>query len=143
MGTIWNFVANGGTDIYRALEEGFNNIKNIDYSSGSRFPTIILLSDGIDHFNCVTNFKDLISRYKDLIKKIPFTLHTFGYGNEHDALLMYELSKIRDGGYFSIFQLANIKNALIEIFGGSVTMMSSYYKISVQSFGFSIENLFG
>ena len=56
---------------------------------------------------------------------------------------MYELSKIRDGGYFSIFQLANIKNALIEIFGGSVTMMSSYYKISVQSFGFSIENLFG
>ena len=144
LGTIGKLVASGGTNIYKALEEGFNIIKNIDYSSISRFPTIILLSDGEDNYsNSVNNFKGLISRYKELIKKVPFTLHTFGYGNGHDALLMYELSKIRDGGYFSIFQLANIKNALIEIFGGSVTMMSSYYKISVQSFGFSIENLFG
>ena len=41
LGTIGKLVASGGTNIYKALEEGFNIIKNIDYSSISRFPTII------------------------------------------------------------------------------------------------------
>ena len=142
--SVEKFKGSGGTNICRAIEKGFEIINKKDYSSQSRFPTMILLSDGEDNYRgCVQSFKNLISSNKDLIKKIPFTLHTFGYGTGHDALLMYELSKIRDGGYFSIFQLANVKNAWIEIFGGSVTIMSSYYKLNVESFGFPIINLFG
>ena len=140
---IKEFRANGGTNIYNAIETGFNIIKEIDYSKESRLPTMILLSDGDDNYNNADKkFKDLISN-KEKIKNIPFVLHTFGYGKDHDANLMYELSKIRDGGYFSIFQLTNVKNALIEIFGSSVTMLSYYSTLYVESLNFSIVNLYG
>ena len=141
--TVSQFKASGGTNIFNAINAGFNVIKNIDYTKISfRIPTIILLSDGEDNNPVVDKFRQLMNNNKKDLYKIPFTLHTFGYGSSHDANLMYELSKVRDGGYFSIFQLANVKNAWIEIFGFSVTMLSCYSQLKVES-NFTIVNLYG
>ena len=48
----WYTKASGGTNIFNAINAGFNVIKDIDYTSISfRIPTIILLSDGEDNIN--------------------------------------------------------------------------------------------
>ena len=72
-----------------------------NYSSGEKIASIILLSDRED--NCqgaADKFKNLL--ISSMKKDYAFTLHTFGYGNDHDAVLMSDLSKIKDGGYFAI-----------------------------------------
>ena len=139
-----NFIAYGGTNIYSSLLEGYRIFSSIDYTTNDRFPTMILLSDGYDNYsNVLANFKSLLSSKKKELLKIPFTLHSFGYGSSHDSNLMNELCKLRDGAYFSIFHLANVKNAWIEIFGHEVTMIGKYVQLKVESFNFTIVNLFG
>ena len=32
----------------------------------------------------------------------PFTIHTFGFGNQHDADLMSSIADIRDGNFYYI-----------------------------------------
>ena len=44
-----------------------------------------------------------------------FTLHTFEYVLNHDAVLMSDISKIKDGGYFAIEKLSDVKEALLNI----------------------------
>ena len=56
---------------------------------------------------------------------------------------MYELSKIREGSYFPIYQLSNIKNVWIELFGAEVTMIEKYPQLIVETFNYSIVNLYG
>ena len=137
------FDALGGTNIFSSIEMGFDQIKFLNYSSDDRFPTMILLSDGEDSNSVIDKFKNLIEKNKDIIKQIPFNFHTLGFGLDHDAALMYELSKIREGSYFPIYQLSNIKNVWIELFGAEVTMIEKYPHLIVKTFNYSIVNLYG
>ena len=80
--------------------------------SGDRVCSIILLSDGIDgKKNADKNFDTLI---KSEGKK-NFTTHSFGYGSSHDEVLMSSISKIRDGGYFFIKEITEVKAIFIKI----------------------------
>ena len=142
--TLNNLIASGGTNIYSSIEEGFNLIYSIDYTTNDIFPTMILLSDGYDNYSdAISKFKNLLSRNKTQILKIPFNFHTFGYGPKYDSNLMNGLCKLRDGAFFHIFHLANVKNAWLEIFGAEVTNIEKYARLKVESFNFSIVNLFG
>ena len=119
---------NGGTDIYEGLKQGLELLKE-NYSDGNRVSSIILLSDGKDLYKTtsqlVGNFTNLISSTK---KDCMFTLHTFGYGEGHDYELMNELSKVRDGGYYNIRELAMVRKALSQIYG----LLSTTYKTNVE-----------
>ena len=109
--------AEGGTNIYSGLETGLSLLKE-NYISGEKIASIILLSDGEDNYYydlVVDKFKELlISNRKN---DYAFTLHTFGYGVGHDAVLMNNISKIKDGGYFAIEKLSDVKEAFLKIYG--------------------------
>ena len=101
---INNLRASGGTNIYSGLQEALKLITQ-DFATNEKVVSMILLSDGYDGgSNADTRFKQLISRNGK--NKIPFTLHTFGYGERHDADLMYKISLIKDGGYFFINKIS-------------------------------------
>jgi len=137
---INNLSANGGTNIYSGLQMALGLITS-DFATNGKIISMILLSDGYDLYkDSDTRFKTLISNQnKD---NIPFTLHTFGYGESHDAQLMYKISLIRDGGYFFIRYLTTVQDALLEIYGS----LSSVYKLNaeliVQS-NFEINKVYG
>ena len=132
--------ANGGTNIYSGLTRALGLITNA-YSSEGRVASMILLSDGIDQgSNADTNFASYISNQKKY--NYAFTLHTLGYGESHQADLMYKLSKIRDGGYFFIRYLSTVKDAILEIYGS----LSTNYKTNVEltlSSNYVINNVYG
>jgi hypothetical protein len=116
-----------GTDIYTGLELGLKQLIE-NYSDGKRVASIIFLSDGEDYSfknHGLDKFKDLIMNTK---KECIFTLHTFGYGEDHDSELMNKLSKVRDGGYYNIRELSMVQNALNQIYG----LLSTTYKVNVQ-----------
>ena len=67
-------------------------------------------------------------------KDYAFTLHTFGYGNDHDAVLMSDLSKIKDGEYFAIEKLSDVKEALLKIYGYLSTIRNVNIQLIIQSY---------
>ena len=117
--------AYGGTNILSGLKAGLNLIKN-DFSTGEKVCSMILLSDGGDNDNnIVANFKNYISSQRK--DNYLFTLHSFGYGDDHNPELMSEIALIREGRYFNIRKLFMVKDFLLEIYGS----LSTVYVVNV------------
>ena len=137
---INNLTDRGGTNIYIGLQYGLNQIIS-NYTSGDRVCSMILLSDGCDQYsNADINFKNYIVNQKK--NKYVFTLHTLGYGNDHDELLMKKIAAVRDGGYFFIQKLTDVSNAFLEIYGSLSSNYAINVNVQVQS-NFAIKKVFG
>jgi hypothetical protein len=121
------------TNIYSGLEKGLELLTH-DYSSGERIASMILLSDGYDNY-----FEnDLIPMFKDLMidqnkTNYTFTLHTFGYGASYNYELMKEISLIMDGSFFHIYDIANIGDYYLIIYGYLSTVMDVNVKLTIES----------
>jgi Mg-chelatase subunit ChlD len=137
---IDNLYASGGTNIYQGLDKALSLITT-DYSNGERIASMILLSDGIDNYSGAdTKFIKLLS---DTGKNnYTFTLHTFGYGNDHDPLLLTKIARIRDSGFFPISQLIDIQEAYLKIYGSLSTICYINTQLIIES-NFKIEKIYG
>ena len=129
----------GGTNIYSGLKKGLELITD-DYSSGKKIASMILLSDGASSYRDVDDFKILLNYTKK--NNYIFTLHTVGYGNSHDAVLMHDLSLVKDGGYFYIKRLSMVQDVFLEIYGSLSTVNEVNITLMIQS-NYEINTLIG
>jgi len=130
------------TNIYSGLEKGLQLLKN-DYSSGDRIASMILLSDGADNYyknRVVSMFEDLI--IKEGKRDYVFTLYSFGYGYYFDYTLMNSIALIKDGAYFNIDKLADVKDAFLKIYGSLSTVSNVNVQLKIQS-NFNIIKVYG
>jgi hypothetical protein len=78
---------------------------------------VFLLSDGIDTFS-----KNRIIRKNNDGSLFPrdhnFTIHTFGFGNDHDPELMTSIADLRDGNFYYIENLDLIDACFVDALGG-------------------------
>lgn len=102
--------AGGGTYILGGLEIAVNMLEKSSIQSKSKVieknkenisSAIILLSDGMDSR---MDHIEIGNGLKDLTKKLDlgFTLHTFGYGKDHDPKIMNTLATLRDGSFYYV-----------------------------------------
>jgi len=144
---INNIKAGGGTIIINGLQcaidilkvEQMNNKNNEEYKK--RIPSLILLSDGNDNN---MNEIQLSENLKEITKNLNlfFTLHTFGYGNDHDPKIMNKLANIRDGSFYYVSEFNKVKDYFINVLGGCMSVISNYVIINVNS-NFTLKKVFG
>ena len=142
MKNIDNLKAYGGTNILDGLKKALDLITD-DYSSGERIASLILLSDGQDnyYYNMVDDY--FLDYIEDTGKEnYIFTLHTFGYGNDHDAKLMESIANVKNGGFFFIQRLTDLLNAYLQIYGSLSTVFAVNVHLTIQS-NFSIVDVYG
>ncbi|KAK1355480.1 Chaperonin HSP60 [Heracleum sosnowskyi] len=135
-----SLVANGGTNIAEGLRKGAKVME--DRREKNAVASIILLSDGQDTYTMSNsggsqnepNYKLLlpmfIHRKESPAFKIP--VHAFGFGMDHDALLMHSISE-SSGGTFSFIESEGvIQDAFAQCIGGllSVVVKELYVTIS-------------
>lgn len=131
--------ASGGTNILSGLKTGLDLIK-YDFSNGEKVCSMILLSDGGDNnTNIVANFKDYISSKGK--NNYSFTLHSFGYGDDHNSELMNQIALIREGQYFNIRKLFMVKDFFLEIYGSLSTVYIVNVNLNVHS-NFKIQKVY-
>ena len=140
--SIEKLEAYGGTNIYSGLENGLKLLTQ-DYSSGEKIASMILLSDGYDNYYPST----VISKFKDLMKTqnksdYAFTVHTFGYGSDYNYELLKDISLIMDGSFFHVFNLAEIGDYYLTIYGFLSTVMDVNVKLEIES-QFEIIEVYG
>ena len=132
--SIENLYATGMTNIYSGLENALSLLTH-DYSSGDRIASMILLSDGYDN----SPYQNILSQmFKDLMisqnkSNYTFTLHTFGYGDDYNYELLKEISLIMDGSYFHVYDLANIGDYYLIIYGFLSTVIDVNVKLIIES----------
>ena len=125
--------AYGGTNILEGLSKGLDLITN-DYSSGDRVVSMILLSDGNDIY-LYDQVADYFQDYLEAQGKenYTFTLHTFGYGADHDETLMENIAKVKNGGFFFIQRLKEVQSAYLQIYGSLSTVCAVNLDLTIES----------
>jgi hypothetical protein len=64
---------------------------------------------------------------------LGFTLHAFGYGNDHDPKIMNSLATIRDGSFYFVQEYKKVAEYFVNVLGACVSMVSEKAKISIKT----------
>ena len=136
---INKLAAYGGTNTFPALEKALELI-NQDYSNGERVASIILLTDGFDSNDLANRFKYLLNTKNK--SDYTFTLHTFGYGSEHDPKRMIELARVKGGSYLAVNDISNVQDFYLKMYGSLSTICNVNLNLTIQS-NFAIKKVFG
>ena len=122
--------SHGGTNILSGLKMAIDVIKSQTYNE-KRVSSILLLSDGCDN---ESNDVELADSLKKLTKGLglSFTLHTFGYGDDHDAKVMNKLANLRDGSFFYVREYSKVAEYFVSVLGGCVSVISKKLDLKLQ-----------
>ena len=92
----------------------------------------MLLSDGYDN-----DYDDIeiADGLKNLTKghNLSFTLHTFGYGDEHDPKIMSRLANLRDGSFYMIEELDKVQEYFVNALGGCMSVIYNEVKLKINT----------
>ncbi|OMJ87207.1 hypothetical protein SteCoe_11132 [Stentor coeruleus] len=129
--------ASGGTEIVDGLDYGINIAINRNFENNST--AIILLSDGCDN-NSATAFE----RTEACIKKynssnISYTIHSFGYGSDHDAKVLSAIAEAKNGGFYYVEKFELISAAFANCLGELLSAVASDIHINLQTLPSPIE----
>ena len=129
-GKINQINSRGGTNILSGLKMAIDVIKSQTYNE-KRVSSILLLSDGCDN---ESNDVELADSLKKLTKGLglSFTLHTFGYGDDHDAKVMNKLANLRDGSFFYVREYSKVAEYFVSVLGGCVSVISKKLDLKLQ-----------
>ena len=122
--------ARGGTNILSGLKMAVEVIKSQTYNE-KRVSSILLLSDGCDN---ESNDVELANSLKQMTKGLglSFTLHTFGYGDDHDAKIMNKLANLRDGSFFYVQEYTKVAEYFVSVLGACVSVISKTLDLKLQ-----------
>ncbi|CAD8085136.1 unnamed protein product [Paramecium primaurelia] len=122
---INSITAQGLTRISAATNLAFQQLNNRKYKNN--VSSIFLLSDGHDS-QAVYDVEKQINIVKD-----PFTLHTFGFGDRHDAKLMTSLCNLKNGSFYFVQDITLLDEFFVDALGGLISVIGEEVKIQVLS----------
>ena len=137
--------AEGGTNIAAGIDIALRILRDRFYKD--RVASIFVLSDGQDNdWNADHNIQQLLVKNNDVS---GYTIHTFGYGADHDPKLMSNIAKRRDGNFYYIEKLETADESFADALGGIATVVAENVAVSIRPMDsplfshVSIERAFG
>ena len=152
---IKRLVANGGTNLCGGLLAGFDVLRGIDivplldsYGPSKRrwsavptlpLPTdtvaaVWLLTDGHQNVGR-TNPADIERLLRERISRfLPrATVHTFGYGADHDGTLLGALARASEGSYYYVKNVGDVKELFADCLGGMTSVVATDVVVDIAS----------
>ena len=134
---IDSIYSSGGTYILGGLKIAIDILKSSSKEQKSNSnklisSSIILLSDGMDNR---MNNEEIGKGIRDMTKNFNsvFSLHTFGYDNDHAPKIMNTLATIRDGSFYYVQKYKKVAEYFINVLGACVSMVSEKAEIRMKS----------
>ena len=123
--------AGGGTNIVAGLDLAIRIAVNRRVENSST--SIILLSDGHDN-----NSATACERAKSCIEShnhtnISYTIHSFGYGAEHDAKTLSEIAGLKNGGFYFVEKFETISEAFANCLGELLSAMVNEVEVTLST----------
>ncbi|RZC51258.1 hypothetical protein C5167_019684 [Papaver somniferum] len=118
-----SLVAGGGTNIVEGLKKGSKVIED----RGHRNPvySIMLLSDGQDSYTKEINLKE--------ISRLQIPVHTFGFGADHDPIMLHSIAEGSKGTFSFIEAEGLIQDAFAQCIGGLLSVVVQDLQVHIQS----------
>lgn len=117
---IESLQARGSTNITAAIE----NVQSLLASRQSRNQvcSVFFLSDGQHNQGPISQEIMFGEDYKKA--KSEYTLHTFGYGDDHDAALMQGMAERKSGNYYFVHDVKRVDECFVDCLGMVTTALA-------------------
>ena len=127
--TVESMTIKGQTNIADAIKTSQQLLKSLNLKKNS-IVSMLLLSDG-GHNVGPLNLDDLF--INDLLRTgTKYTLHTFGYGNDHDARLMHSISDRKNGNYYYVSDVAKVRKYFAECLKTIITTVAVSARLTLR-----------
>ena len=124
---IESLIDEGGTNIALGVKKAFKVLNERKYRNS--VSSIFLLSDGLDG-RALSGIESLL---KNSSPKDSFTIHTFGYGKDHDPKLMSSIAKLKDGNFYFVEKLETVDECFVDAIGGLISVIGKDTTITIQT----------
>ena len=124
--------SSGGTNINNGVSLAMELIKHRKYKNP--ITSVFLLSDGQDQVSySLKTIQDTLNSIEE-----SFTVHSFGFGRDHDADLMRDIAKTRGGNFYFVDDLQTIDECFLDAIGllFSAVLKDVEIKVTVNTNGF-------
>ncbi|CAD8066229.1 unnamed protein product [Paramecium sonneborni] len=121
---IKSIQAYGGNQISEATKMAFQQLKQRKYVNN--VTSIFLLSDGVDY-----TFPAIQTQIKS-VNEI-FTLHTFGFGQDHDAPMMTSICNLKSGSFYFVQDVTLLDEFFADALGGLISVVGENLEINISS----------
>ncbi|CAD8191541.1 unnamed protein product [Paramecium octaurelia] len=121
---IYSIKANGGNRISEATKMAFYQLKSREYENN--VTSIFLLSDGVDF-----TYPEVQEQIKTVNE--VFTLHTFGFGQDHDAKMMTQICNLKSGSFYFVQDVTLLDEFFADALGGLISVVGEQLEITLQS----------
>ena len=120
--------AGGSTSIPEGVKEAVKTIKNRTHKN--KIVSVFVLSDGNDNDqNAADTIKLMLS---EEAAGLEFSIHTFGFGDDHDSKLLSEICKLKNGNFYYIQNLDKINDCFVNAFGGLLSIVGREALLTVK-----------
>ncbi|KAM3144393.1 hypothetical protein pb186bvf_003557 [Paramecium bursaria] len=126
--TLINIISNSGNDIIsKGIDVALQQMGERKYKND--VTSIFLLSDGQDQ-----TAKEFVPKQLNQLD-FPITLHTFGFGKDHDPKLLTFLASLRNGNFYFVDRLDLLADFFIDALGSVVSTIATNVQIQLKCYG--------
>jgi len=122
----------GATNISSGLETAFKTM--IERQTRNQITGVLLLSDGQDnqYFRKGGPIVDkFFKKWEDKMSKDEFTLHSFGYGDDHDENLLDDIAKKKGGNFYYVQDLELVSDSFVDCLGGLTSIVGKNASVDI------------
>lgn len=119
----------GGTNIDSGLELGLKIMR--DRKQANEVSSIFLLSDGQDR-GAEGTFRERLKKEENKNLGV-YSIHSFGFGGDHDEELMRSICEMKDGAFYFIKELATLDEAFCNALGGIISLAANQMTIKINN----------
>lgn len=137
--------SSGGTSIMSGMNIALETLR--DRKLVNTATSVFLLSDGQDK-GAENQLKQALTMEENQDVGV-FSIHSFGFGNDHDEDLMNKICLLKDGSFYFIKELSTLDEAFCNALGGIISMVANEVIINVRCIasglveGIKISKVFG
>jgi Mg-chelatase subunit ChlD len=103
-----------------------------DADDSGRVRTCLLMTDGEATLGCTTA-AEIVPVLASMIRDTGITLHTFGYGSDHDSGLLRALSTAGSGSYYFVEGVNAIRGAFGDCLGGILSVVAQNLQLIIEA----------
>jgi len=127
LGHVSTITEDGGTNVALGMKHAFEILKQ--RRERNPLSSILLLSDGHDN-GAQHRVSEKLEHAGQELKDV--TIHTFGFGNDHDAQLMTDIAALRSGNFYFIQKLDTVDEAFVDCLGGLLSCIGQNVSIKIK-----------
>mmetsp|Transcript_11825 Transcript_11825/g.15241 ORF Transcript_11825/g.15241 Transcript_11825/m.15241 type:complete len:549 (+) Transcript_11825:32-1678(+) len=134
------FRPGSSTNLSGGCFAGIQQLLSTENTKG-RVRTVLLMTDGQANQGLRTS-KQIIPILTNMLQDSGISLHTFGYGSDHDSELLRQISTAGNGSYYFVEGVDDIRSAFGDCLGGMLSVVAQNLEVELEAInGATITNI--